>query len=126
MKPIDQGFFRRFACGLILAALTPIPAFSPMAVAAMPGQPADQQEAEKREAWQQEFDEICSKTQDAMTLTVEELKVLIQRCDALEPRIQKLDETRRKLYLRRLQQCRGLYAYVLESKNPDARNKDKN
>jgi len=41
----------------------------------------------------------------------------VQRCDALEPRIEKLDESRRKVYSRRLKQCRGLYAYVLESKN---------
>jgi hypothetical protein len=47
------------------------------------------------------------------------LKSLIQRCDTLEPKIEKLDDTRRKVYLRRLKQCRGLYAYVLESKNND-------
>ena len=71
------------------------------------------------EEWQQQFDEVCSKTQDAMTLSAEELKSLIQRCDVLEPQIQKLDETRKKVYLRRLGQCRGLYAYVLEAKQKD-------
>ncbi len=77
------------------------------------------QESGKQEAWQQEFDRVCSKTTDAMSLTVDELKSLLQRCVALEPRIEKLDETRRKVYSRRLKQCRGLYAYVLESKNND-------
>lgn len=71
------------------------------------------------ESWQKQFDEVCSKTQDAMTLSVEELKSLILKCDALEPQIQKLDETRKKVYLRRLGQCRGLYAYVLESKEKE-------
>jgi hypothetical protein len=71
------------------------------------------------EDWQKQFDDICSKTQDAMTLSVEELKALIQKCDSLEPQIQRLDDTRKKVYLRRLGQCRGLYAYVLDSKSKD-------
>jgi hypothetical protein len=83
------------------------------------------QETSKAEAWQQEFDEVCGKTQDAMSLTAEELKSLVVRCDALEPKIEKLDETRRKVFQRRLKQCRGLYAYVLESKSVDAKNDKK-
>lgn len=79
------------------------------------------QESAKVEAWQQEFDAVCGKTQDAMSFTTDQLKSLVQRCDVLQPRIEKLDETRRKVYLRRLQQCRGLYAYVLESKTVDAK-----
>lgn len=74
------------------------------------------QEKDASPEWQKEFDDVCSKTQDAMTFTAEELEALIRRCDALEPKIEKLDETRRKIYLKRLRQCRGLYAYVLESK----------
>ncbi len=69
-----------------------------------------------REAWQREFDRICSRTQEAMSFTEEDLASLVQRCDALAPQIEKLDETRRKVYLGRLHMCRGLYAYVLESK----------
>ena len=69
-----------------------------------------------KETWQKEFDDVCSKTQDAMTFSQEELTDLIRRCDALLPRIEKLDETRRKVYLGRLRMCRGLYAYVLDSK----------
>jgi|SRR5208337_3781651 len=69
-----------------------------------------------QEAWQKEFDDICSKTQDAMTFSQAELTALISRCDALQPLIEKLDETRKKVYLGRLRMCRGLYAYVLDSK----------
>ena len=71
------------------------------------------------EGWQKQFDDVCAKTQDAVALSTEELTLLIQQCDALEPQIQKLDETRKKVYLRRLVQCRGLYAYVLDSKRKD-------
>jgi len=68
------------------------------------------------QTWQSEFDEVCSKTQDAMTFSEEELAALIVRCDVLLPQLEKLDETRRKVYTARLRMCRGLYAYVLESK----------
>ena len=74
------------------------------------------QAAPAQEAWQKEFDEVCSKTQDAMTFSPKELTVLIQRCDALLPQIEKLDDTRKKVYMGRLRMCRGLYAYVLDSK----------
>ena len=66
--------------------------------------------------WKKEFEEICSRTDDAMSFTREELKSLIARCDRLKPVIEKLDESARKVYLRRLQLCRDLFAFVLESK----------
>jgi hypothetical protein len=69
-----------------------------------------------KESWQKEFDDVCSKTQDAMTFSQEELADLIRRCDALRPKLEKLDATRKKVYLERLRMCRGLYAYVLDSK----------
>ncbi len=81
------------------------------------GEPLPQgAQAPASEAWQKEFDHLCSRTQDAMGFSEEELASLVQRCDALMPRIEKLDETKKKVYLGRLRMCRGLYAYVLESK----------
>lgn len=65
--------------------------------------------------WKAEFADICSKTDQAMTLSQEEIIVLIERCDRLKPRIEQLEETEKKVYLRRLQLCRNLFAYVLES-----------
>lgn len=70
-----------------------------------------------QEDWKQEFESICSRTEDSMSLTPDELKGLIVRCDALRPRIEKLDETQKKIYLKRLQKCRELLAFVLESKS---------
>ena len=68
------------------------------------------------EDWKGEFEEICSKTQDAMTFSAAELRNLIERSDRLKPRIEKLDETRRKVYLKRLGMCRDLFVFVLETK----------
>ena len=71
------------------------------------------------ESWQQEFDNLCAKTEDAMTFSQEELTDLIRRCDSLQPRIEKLDESRKKIYRERLRKCRGLYAYVLDAKKKE-------
>lgn len=65
--------------------------------------------------WKAEFEDICSKTQDAMALGADELRSLVARCDKLKPKVEALGETERKVYLRRLQSCRDLYAFVLES-----------
>jgi len=66
--------------------------------------------------WKQEFDDVCSKTQDAMAFTSDELRNFIQRCDAMKPLMEKLDEPQRTVNLRRLKMCRGLYSFVLELK----------
>jgi hypothetical protein len=105
VKWIGMLLFAGLVLGGVSAAQQPAPS--------KPASPA------AAEDWQRQFDDFCSKTQDAMAFSTEELKALIQQCDALEPQIQKLDDTRKKVYLRRLAQCRGLYAYVLDSKQKD-------
>jgi hypothetical protein len=66
--------------------------------------------------WRKEFEDLCAKTQDAMALPMDELKSLVSRCDKLKPQIEKLDESQRKVYSRRLQVCRDLYQFVIESR----------
>lgn len=66
--------------------------------------------------WKMEFDAICSKTDDAVTFSVDEIAALISRCDKLKTAMDSLDESTKKVYLRRLQMCRDLFLYVLESK----------
>ena len=67
------------------------------------------------EEWRAEFDDICGRTSDAMSLSKEEVKGLIERCDKLKPRIEKLDESAAKVFLRRLKTCRDLFVFVFES-----------
>jgi hypothetical protein len=69
-----------------------------------------------QESWKSEFEDVCSKTQDAMELSAAELNDLIVRCDKLKPLIETLDETQRKVYLKRLGMCRDLFVFVKESK----------
>jgi hypothetical protein len=66
--------------------------------------------------WRTEFEAVCVKTDLAMNLSSEELTDLVARCDKLVAQISTEGETVRKVYLRRLQSCRSLFAYVLETR----------
>lgn len=72
--------------------------------------------AHGEENWKKEFAEICGNTDDSMKLSPDELKRLIAACDRLRSSIEALEETPRKVYLKKLNMCRGLLAFVLESK----------
>lgn len=72
--------------------------------------------ASAQEDWRTEFDDVCSKTQDAMVIPHDELKNLVDRCDRLKPRIEKIEESHKKVFLKRLHMCRELYFFVLESR----------
>jgi hypothetical protein len=71
-------------------------------------------------AWTTEFADVCSRTQDAMSLSDAELQSLVARCDRLKPAMEKLEEPLRKVQLRRLQVCRELYQFVLDARAPGA------
>jgi len=71
--------------------------------------------ADAEDGWKAEFDDICGRTSDAMALSKDEVKGLIERCDRLQPRIEKLDESAAKVYLKRLKMCKDLFVFVLES-----------
>lgn len=73
------------------------------------------------EGWKEKIMELCAKTDVAMTLTTGELKELIAGCEKLKPTIESLEETPRKVYRKRLQMCRDLFAYVLESREKAAK-----
>lgn len=62
--------------------------------------------------WKTEFDDICSKTDVVTTLTPAEIKGLIERCDALKPRLEKIDEAAAKIYLKRLRRCHDLFVFM--------------
>lgn len=40
------------------------------------------------EAWRQEFNEVCASTEEAVTLTNDELTRLVGRCDALRQQLE--------------------------------------
>lgn len=68
------------------------------------------------EAWKEEFTEISSKAVVSMTLPTEELQALVERCDKLLPVIEGLEDTPRKIYLKRLNKTKSLFDFVIESR----------
>jgi hypothetical protein len=83
-------------------------------LAAMTGAPSWAEEP-----WRQEMDAVCSRTQDSMSLSLVELKQLVERCDKLKPTIEAQEESTRKVFRKRLQLCRDLYAFVLKSREQE-------
>ncbi|ACM19127.1 hypothetical protein Geob_0765 [Geotalea daltonii FRC-32] len=73
------------------------------------------------EAWKEKLMGLCAKTDVAMTLSSQELKELIAGCEKLQPIIDGLEESPRKVYGKRLKMCRDLFVYVLEAKGRDAK-----
>jgi len=105
------------ACFLItlLATLAILPCFTPGQLE-FDGLFSSQRAAYGEESWKIEFEEICGDAENAMKRTQDELKNLITRCDRLKPAIDSLEETPRKVYLKKLQMCRNLLVFVLETK----------
>jgi uncharacterized lipoprotein YajG len=66
--------------------------------------------------WRVEFDETCANTSDAMALSQADLQALIVKCDRLQKSIEQLDESTRKVFLKRLHMCKNLFQYVLDAK----------
>lgn len=68
------------------------------------------------DSWKEEFEAVCSQTNDSVSLSREELQALIVRCEKLKPIIAGQEETARKVYGKRLEMCKNLLVFVLETK----------
>ena len=70
--------------------------------------------------WKQEYAAVCSRTQNAMSLTPDELKDYIERCDKLLGQINELEgpqaATEKKVYTRKVKMCRDLYEFAFKQK----------
>ncbi|MGA2192459.1 MAG: hypothetical protein ABSG42_03670 [Nitrospirota bacterium] len=105
---------RRLLLVFMFLAAAAIPALPAWQRPCFAGQPAA---AAAPDDWKKEFDDICSKTEVAATLSKEELKTLMDRCDRLMPKIEQLDESQRKVYSGRLKRARDFFFFMLETKN---------
>lgn len=75
--------------------------------------------------WRVEFDETCANTSSAMDFSVPELQALITRCEKLQKDLEQLDESTRKVFLKRVLMCKNLYQFVLDSKKRTVENSAK-
>ncbi len=79
---------------LLLAALVGLagPADPARATPADPA-PGGAAQPAPEASWRAEFDAICGRTQDAMAIPTAELRALVERADALLPRLAALELT---------------------------------
>ena len=71
--------------------------------------------ASAAEAWRAEFDRLCGKAEESMSLPVEELRELVARCEKLRPAIEASESPQKKVYLKRLEGCRKVFVFVIEA-----------
>jgi hypothetical protein len=64
--------------------------------------------------WLDEFEDICSQTMDAQSLSNEELQSLVERCEKLLPIIEQSTFVKKKVYLFRIKKCKDLFQYMIE------------
>jgi hypothetical protein len=74
------------------------------------------EEIPSNEAWKDEFSDITSKTANSMAISTEALQSLVERCDKLQPIIEELEATPRKIYLKRLKKSKSIFNFVIESR----------
>ena len=68
----------------------------------------------RREDEKAEFDRICGQVQVAPSLTAEQLRQLIEDCDALMERLRVSENPQAKVLIVRIQMCRDFFGYSLE------------
>lgn len=71
------------------------------------------------DTWRDSFDDICGKVSIAGDLNEKELAELIARADKLSPEILKSDDAAKKVYLKRLKSCRGVFEFMLDTKQSE-------
>ena len=71
--------------------------------------------------WKKEFADVCNKTENSRSLSSEELKSLVTRCDKLKTIIDTQDESTKKVFRKRLQLCRDLYDFVLKAREQESK-----
>lgn len=67
-------------------------------------------------AWGSEFEALCARTPEVMSLSREALQQLVAECDRMQPLVEALPESPRKVYRKRLELTRKLLLFALEAK----------
>ena len=71
------------------------------------------------QGWREEFEYLCSRTQEAARRSGDELKSMAERCDRLMPEVEKLEGPERKPLVRRLKMSRDFYLFMLDQKQKE-------
>jgi hypothetical protein len=102
----------RLCTRLLLLAVLLLPFWLPPA-----GYAAGGAETPSSAGWEAEFEALCARTPEVMSLSREELQRLLADCDRLQPQVEALPESPRKVYRKRLERARNLFLFTLEAKD---------
>jgi len=62
------------------------------------------------------FNELCSQTENAEALSVEEITTMIAECDSLKDKIIQSSHPKKKILLFRLKKCRNFLDFIIQTK----------
>lgn len=68
------------------------------------------------ESWKKQYNRLCGKSHEAVSMTEEDLASHIKQCDELLRTIDQSDYLRKKIYLFRIEKCRNFYQFLIDSK----------
>lgn len=68
------------------------------------------------ENWKETFDLVCGSVQGAESMSEKEISAMLEKADKLMPVIQASDDPAKKVYLKRLKSCRGVYEFMLDTR----------
>lgn len=69
--------------------------------------------------WREDFERLCGTTEKADSMSLEELKQVVEETDRLMETIEKDGGEQKKLYLFRLKKCRNFFAYMISTKETE-------
>lgn len=63
------------------------------------------------------FNKLCSQSEKAASLSIEQLTQMIDECDSLSQKLQKSSHPKKKVLLFRVKKCRNFLDFIVQTKN---------
>jgi hypothetical protein len=68
------------------------------------------------ESWKKEYNKICGKRHEAVSLSEEDLVNRVRQCNDMLNTIEESDYPRKKIFIFRFEKCRNFYQYLMDAK----------
>lgn len=75
--------------------------------------------------WKEDFERLCGYTEEASSLSTDQIQELIQESDRLLKTLETVNEPEKKVYIFRLKKCRNFFEYILDLREAENNPEDK-
>jgi len=75
--------------------------------------------------WKEDFKRLCGYTEEASSLSTDQIQELIQESDRLLKTLETLNDPEKKVYIFRLKKCRNFFEYILDLREVENKPEDK-